>query len=73
MNNMPKILIIAGAVLIIIGLLWSVLGRFIHLGRLPGDIVIDKGNVKFYFPIVTCILISVVLSLISYIVRWFTK
>lgn len=73
MNNMPKILIVAGAVLIIVGLLWSVLGRFIHLGRLPGDIVIDKGNVKFYFPIVTCILISVVLSLISYIVRWFTK
>ncbi|MFD3258550.1 DUF2905 domain-containing protein [Paenibacillus lentus] len=73
MNNMPKILIVAGAVLIIVGLLWSVLGRFIHLGRLPGDIVIDKGNVKFYFPIVTCILISVVLSLIGYIVRWFTK
>ncbi|WP_110932207.1 DUF2905 domain-containing protein [Paenibacillus bouchesdurhonensis] len=73
MNNMPKILIIAGAVLIIVGLLWSVLGRFIHLGRLPGDIIIDKGNVKFYFPIVTCILISVVLSLIGYIVRWFMK
>lgn len=73
MNNMPKILIIAGAVLIIVGLLWSMLGRFIHLGRLPGDIIIDKGNVKFYFPIVTCILISIVLSLISYIVRWFMK
>lgn len=73
MNNMPKILIIAGAVLIIAGLLWSFLGRSIHLGRLPGDIMIDKGNVKFYFPIVTCILISVVLSLISYIVRWFMK
>lgn len=73
MNNMPKILIFAGAALIIVGLLWSFLGRLIHLGRLPGDIIIDKGNVKFYFPIVTCILISVVLSLISYIVRWFMK
>ncbi|GAA0135841.1 DUF2905 domain-containing protein [Paenibacillus sp. YSY-4.3] len=73
MNNMPKILIIAGAALIIVGLLWSFLGRFIHLGRLPGDIIIDKGNVKFYFPIVTCILISVILSLIGYIVRWFMK
>lgn len=73
MNNGPKLFIAAGIILIIIGLLWSVLGRFIHLGRLPGDIIIDKGNVKFYFPIVTCIVISVILSLIGYIVRWFTK
>jgi hypothetical protein len=70
---MPKMLIAAGIVLIVIGLIWSVAGKFMNLGRLPGDIVIEKENVKFYFPIVTCILLSVVLSIAAYIIRWFTK
>lgn len=71
MNNIPKILIFAGIALIAVGLIWSLLGRFIQLGRLPGDIVVEKENFKFYFPIVTCIIISVVLSLISYLFRMF--
>jgi len=41
--------------------------------ELPGDIAYEKGNVRFYFPIVTCIVISVVLSLIFYVVRLFNK
>lgn len=45
------------------------MGRWIPLGRLPGDIVYEKGNVKFYFPIVTCILISVIGSLIMMLFR----
>jgi hypothetical protein len=69
--NFPKLLIVAGIILIIVGVIWSIGGRFIHFGRLPGDVVVEKGNVKFYFPIVTCILISVVLSLVFYVVRWF--
>ncbi|RRJ64760.1 DUF2905 domain-containing protein [Paenibacillus oralis] len=73
MSNFPKILIVSGIVLIVIGLAWMFLGRFIQLGRLPGDIVIDRGNFKFYFPLVTCILISVVFSLIMYLIRWFMK
>lgn len=73
MNNIPKSLIIAGIALIVIGLVWTGLGRFINLGRLPGDIAVEKGNVKFYFPIVTCIVISIVLSLIASIARWFFK
>jgi heme/copper-type cytochrome/quinol oxidase subunit 2 len=73
MNNFPKLLIVAGIALIVIGLIWAGLGRFINLGRLPGDIAVEKGNVKFYFPIVTCIIISIVLSLIAYIARWFFK
>jgi hypothetical protein len=73
MSGIPKLLIGAGVVLIVVGLLWAVLGRFLNLGRLPGDISIEKGNFKFYFPIVTCIVISVVLSLLSYIARWFMK
>ncbi|MBW7455903.1 DUF2905 domain-containing protein [Paenibacillus sepulcri] len=73
MNSVSKFLIVAGVVIIGIGLIWAFLGRFINLGRLPGDIAVEKGNFKFYFPIVTCIVISVALTLISYLVRWFTK
>ncbi|MGK5509508.1 DUF2905 domain-containing protein [Brevibacillus formosus] len=71
MNPVAKLLIIGGAVLIVIGLLWQVGGRFLPLGRLPGDIVVEKENVKFYFPIVTCIVISIVLSLGMYLFRLF--
>ncbi|AMX85201.1 hypothetical protein GS3922_03245 [Geobacillus subterraneus] len=56
-----------GAVLIIVGFVM----QFIKLGRLPGDIVIRKGNMTFYFPIITSILLSVVLSLIFYVLGRF--
>ncbi|MBG9773126.1 DUF2905 domain-containing protein [Brevibacillus laterosporus] len=68
---MGKTLVIIGVVLIVVGLLWQVGGRFLHLGRLPGDIVVEKENFRFYFPVVTCIIISVVLSLIMYVIRFF--
>lgn len=71
MNPIAKLLVIGGAVLIVIGLLWQVGGRFLPLGRLPGDIVVEKENVKFYFPVVTCIVISIVLTLVSYLFRLF--
>lgn len=71
MNPIAKLLVIGGAVLIVIGLLWQVGGRFLPLGRLPGDIVVEKENVKVYFPVVTCIVISIVLSLASYLFRLF--
>jgi hypothetical protein len=73
MNSLPKLLIGAGAVLIVIGLIWMVAGKYLNFGRLPGDIVYEKGNFKFYFPLMTCIIISVILSLIMYAARWFTK
>jgi hypothetical protein len=59
---MSRILIVVGALLIAAGVLVR-LG--VPLGRLPGDIVIRRGSGTFYLPIVTCILVSVVLSLIS--------
>lgn len=71
MNPIAKLLIIGGAVLIVIGLLWQIGGRFLPLGRLPGDIVVEKENVRFYFPIVTCIVISIVVSLGMYLFRLF--
>ena len=58
-----KILIIIGVLFILVGLLYPFL-RDIGLGRLPGDIVVKKENSSFYFPIVTYIVVSVVVSLI---------
>ena len=58
-----KTLIIIGVLFILVGLLYPFL-KDIGLGRLPGDIVIKKENSSFYFPIVTCLIVSVVVSLI---------
>ena len=60
---MGRSLVIIGLVLVAIGLLWPLVGR-LGLGHLPGDINIRGANGAFYFPITTCILISVALSLL---------
>ena len=66
-----RILIIAGIVLIVSGLLlnYSHFFSWISLGRLPGDIRIKRGGFSFYFPLTTCILLSILLSLVVYIFR----
>ena len=71
MNPFAKGIIILGIVLIVIGVLWQLAGKYIPLGRLPGDIRMETENVKFYFPVVTCLLISIAASLILHIIRWF--
>jgi Protein of unknown function (DUF2905) len=58
---MQRLLIVSGVALLVAGIAWPLLSR-IGLGRLPGDIAIQRGNTSFYFPIVTCILISIVFS-----------
>jgi hypothetical protein len=63
---MGRFLITAGVVLVLIGLL---IQAGLPLGRLPGDIRIQRGNGTFYFPIVTCIVISIVLSLLAMFFR----
>ena len=63
---MGRVLIVAGVVLLAVGLLVQ---AGVPLGRLPGDIVIRRGNSTFYFPIVTCIVASVVLTLLSALFR----
>ncbi|MBB6690804.1 DUF2905 domain-containing protein [Cohnella xylanilytica] len=73
MATFPKVLIGLGILLVVVGLIWMVGGRFLNFGRLPGDISYEKGNVRFYFPIVTCIVVSVVLSFIFYLVRLFSR
>jgi Protein of unknown function (DUF2905) len=59
--DMQRFLIAFGLLLLLAGLAWPCLGR-IGLGRLPGDILIQRGGTSFYFPLVTCLLVSVVLS-----------
>jgi len=68
-----KILIFFGAILIFLGLIFSFTGRIPYFGKLPGDIYIKKENFTFYFPITTCILVSIILSVIFYLFIRFLK
>jgi hypothetical protein len=65
---MARFLIVLGLAILVTGLLWPFLSR-IGLGRLPGDIVIERENMTFYFPLMTCLLLSVVFSLVFWIVN----
>lgn len=65
---MSRTLIIIGALLLLVGLAWPWLSK-LGLGRLPGDIVVEKGDVRFYFPITTSILVSLVLTLVFWLLR----
>lgn len=67
MTGAAKFVMIAGVVIFIIGFIM----QFINLGRLPGDIIIKKGNTTFYFPIVTSIVASIILSIIFYFIGRF--
>jgi len=71
MASLGRFLIFLGIILILLGLLfhYSHFFSFLHLGRLPGDIKIKRGSFTFYFPLTTCILVSIILSLIYYIFR----
>jgi hypothetical protein len=69
MPELGKTLVIFGLVIVLVGIaLWTGFGAG-WLGRLPGDIRVERGNSAFYFPIVTCIIISIVLSLIFSLFR----
>ena len=72
MADLGRVLVIMGAVAVVAGLALILLGRAgIPLGRLPGDIVYRGKNTAFYFPLATSILISVVLSLVLYVIGRF--
>jgi hypothetical protein len=66
--DIRRILIVAGIVLLAAGLLWPLIAR-LGLGRLPGDIVIERQNFRFYFPLVTSILVSIVLTALFWLFR----
>lgn len=65
MQDLGKLLIGLGIILIVSGLVFVLAGKVPHLGRLPGDILIQKKNFTFYFPLASSIIISLILFLIS--------
>jgi Protein of unknown function (DUF2905) len=65
---MSRTLIVVGLLLVAAGILWPVIGR-LGLGRLPGDIVIERPNFSLYLPIMTSLVISIVLSVILWLVN----
>jgi Protein of unknown function (DUF2905) len=74
MADLGKVLIVIGAVAMVAGLAFILLGRAnIPLGRLPGDIVYRGKNSTFYFPLATSILVSVVLSVVMYLIVRFRR
>jgi Protein of unknown function (DUF2905) len=64
--DMQRILIGLGLLILLAGLAWPVLTR-VGFGRLPGDIVFHRGGTTFYFPLVTCVIVSVVLSAVLWL------
>jgi hypothetical protein len=74
MNSLGRMLIGLGLILLVIGALLILLGKIgLPLGRLPGDISYRGKNVSWYFPLGTCILLSVLLSVIAYLVSRFHR
>lgn len=68
MNNVQKYLLLTGAVIIIAGLLWPWISK-LPLGKLPGDIIINKPDFKIYIPITTMLLISLIVSLLIWLFK----
>ena len=66
-------LIIIGVLIAVIGLVWLFAPSIPWLGKLPGDIVIERENFRFYLPITTCILLSLLLTGIIWLVRYFSR
>jgi len=65
---MARFLIVLGLTIVIVGMLWPYLSR-IGLGHLPGDIVIKRDNVTLYFPLMTCLLLSLLFSLVLWVLN----
>jgi len=74
MNNLAKIFIILGIIFLIIGLILFFIKKLpFNLGKLPGDIIIKKENFSFYFPVTTSIIVSIILSLVFWLISRFFK
>jgi hypothetical protein len=69
MQEFGKVLVILGVVLVVAGLVLWKFGSFGPLGKLPGDISVQRGNFSFSFPIVTCLVLSAILTLVMWLLR----
>jgi uncharacterized membrane protein len=69
MSDLGRFLIFIGVILVAVGAVLLLAPKIPWLGRLPGDISFKRGNFSFYFPLGTCILISIILTLILYLFR----
>ena len=68
MADLGKLLVVFGVLIVVAGLVLMLVGRVPFLGRLPGDLHVQRGNWTFYFPLATSIVISVILSLVLYFI-----
>jgi len=69
MSDLGRLLIVIGVILVIVGAVFLLAPKIPWLGRLPGDISYRRGNFSVYFPLGTCILISIILTLVMYLFR----
>ena len=72
-EGIGKILTIVGIIIVVLGLIFVLGDRIPFLGKLPGDILIKKGGISFYFPVITFLLVSVVLTIIINFILRFIK
>jgi hypothetical protein len=70
LSSIGKLLLLFAVIIGIVGLLLIIMGNVPFLGKLPGDLVIRRGGSTFFFPIVTCIILSVVLTVLINLVLW---
>ena len=74
MSDLGKSFIFFGLILVVIGLLLVLAGRAnLPVGRLPGDILYRRKNTTVYFPLVTCLILSLILSLVMYLINHFRR
>jgi hypothetical protein len=67
-NDLGRVLVVAGVVMAVVGVVVLLVGRVPWLGRLPGDIHVERGNWSFHFPLATSLLLSVLLTLVFYLI-----
>jgi membrane protein implicated in regulation of membrane protease activity len=68
-GDIGKVLMLIGGIVFVCGAMLALAGRLPWFGRLPGDIVVERGPVSFYFPLATCLIVSVVLNLLFWLLR----
>lgn len=73
MPHPGSVLVIVGALIAVVGLVWLLAPSIPWLGRLPGHIVVERDNFRFYFPLATCILLSLLLSGVLWLVSYFSR